>query len=1189
MAQTLLLGLGGTGSRIVNHVAAELKRKHIAFNDGNICCAVLDTNDNDRKKVSATGVGIPVIGTSKERKIEEYLKIYAPKGVDDWMPQSPALLKESMKDGASQMRTKSRLAFFDALETRKLQELESIIESMFTDRQDQAKIRVMLVSSLAGGTGSGMFIQTALWLRKFFAKRRCDITLRGIFVLPDVFIKTIKDIRDDETEIQSLYANAYGAIRELNAITKIKTKGLIPLHPVKVDGLFDSEKGQPDGQPVFDYAFFIDDISEGGSVLEDIDHYEQVAARLVYMQLYAPMHDDLYSEEDNLFKRFQKSSEPVFGSCGTAKAIYPTEDILRYCALRAAQDSLSTGWRRIDDEIKAKQEKEDERERSGAPITARINPRAEYVRLFDAKAAKTGDQVGTDRLFLEIAHDIMDEEHIPGEDGKAIVNYLDKIDEFIAKLDTLIDQEIDTRDVGDLSGLKLKKGWAEDKTGDSDRKQLVQRVETLGKKVRFFLEETDASVEAIAEELLDTICPVNMGDINQANEGSVYGLLTKLDDNNERYFVHPIAVRYLCYKLAARLDEIKQESLLDQKRGAAEKGYGCGKKKIEFDNARTGAVEDSPLDYLNSHAFLQNEAKFIETFKSLYAQHNATQHELCRSYAIASLKNYLAIALSKRLEALTSTVEEFFKNLVKVSNTLEDAVAENIRKNGAATQKMVYICASAAEKEELYRSMRFNTAGSDNSVNGIIVRALFGKFCAGENPNAEANKEYVDRSVENTFYKEVTETYAKTMLTKNREDVDLDIFTAVCKSADIAYAEEQKSAYRSESDRLNVDLETGETVADTSRHDRHVDAMQELARRLFDMSAPFLISNDEQPEDPSEHTDGIDDEDDELTFTPIKKRKTFWGFHPLVAEQCPELGRILGVNVKSQQNDKYRKNELDCYRAVYGIQAGYVEKFNELQNGDYYRNYRQVVRGMIAGMAEGRTEELIHTPHLDKTWHLFLPYITPEKQREEDEKFYRLFWLAVAYGMISLSAHGKYQILRTKKMAAGEFHKNEPILYNGETIGMVDVLKLMAALQVDGAFMVDAAKLEKRFKEECEKLDNYEGTDLLRGHAVKDDKGNKATVGGLASKGDMNAITLIVRYYKAPRHSDEVAAMMIRSLEKLMRELVTGMYGEGEQNKILYKGYELCNRVYDASALKDKGIELLSHWKEARSRSSFED
>ncbi|MBQ3870536.1 MAG: hypothetical protein II777_08305, partial [Clostridia bacterium] len=177
MAQTLLLGLGGTGMRIVNNVAAELRKKGTAINDGQICCAVLDTNDNDRKKVSKTNTGIPVIGTSREWTIKEYLGMYVHKGVKEWMPESPGLKTETIKDGASQMRVKSRLAFMDAVYSRSLSDLEAVINKMF-DVRDDAKIRVMIVSSLSGGTGSGMFIQTALWLRKFFENRKCSVTMR---------------------------------------------------------------------------------------------------------------------------------------------------------------------------------------------------------------------------------------------------------------------------------------------------------------------------------------------------------------------------------------------------------------------------------------------------------------------------------------------------------------------------------------------------------------------------------------------------------------------------------------------------------------------------------------------------------------------------------------------------------------------------------------------------------------------------------------------------------------------------------------------------------------------------------------------------------------------------------------------------------------------------------------------------
>lgn len=748
-----------------------------------------------------------------------------------------------------------------------------------------------------------------------------------------------------------------------------------------------------------------------------------------------------------------------------------------------------------------------------------------------------------------------------------------------------------------MSGLKLKKTWIDQTTDTKDT--LISLVEKKNKDVKRFIDDADASVDALAEEILDLVCPCDMGDINPENLSSIFGFLTKKDNNNETYFVHPIAVRYLLYKLATRLEEIKGTIIVDTARQCAEKGYGNGKPKISFDNPKTGKVEDDAISYLKSKAFLQSEEKFIKTFKSLYAQHNAGQFELCRAYAIASLKYRLAVILSQRLEKLINIVEGFFKDLIKVSNSLGDAVSANVQSNNQTTQKIIYVCASGKEKEALYKSLSFNIGNSDANVNKIIVRALYGQFCSKENPEAENNKDYKDKSVENTFFKEVISTYSKLILANNKDDIDLDIYTAICKSADIEYEKEKAAANEIESvsDRLDIDLETGEALVDDSKHQRHVGAMSEMARRLLDLGSPFLISDEEQPEDGNEHLEdnGVYEDEDEVMFTPIKKRKTFWGFNPIVAEKCPELATILGVNIQMQQNSAYAKNELDCYRAVYGIQAGYVEKFNELRNGDYFKSYRQVVREMIAGVGAGHPEELVHTPHLDKTWHLFLPYITPEKQLLEDSKFYRLFWLAIAYGKIALGSDAKYQIARVKKTATGKYEKYEPVLFNDEPVGMVNTRALLAALKLDGSFMIDAALLEKKFDDECEKLDNYEGTEFLRGRVIREVKSKtdgetkRTTVGGLASKQDNNAVTIIVRYHNSPRHSDDETAMLIQSLEKLCCDLVANKYERSEQAKIQHKGYELCKRIYTASALRDKDIELINHWKDAWSRNSIDD
>ena len=351
MAQTLLIGLGGTGSRVVNNVVKELHKNGKRINDGQICCAVLDTNVNDNESIVDSNTGVPVVPTSKAMKIRDYFAQYHHLHMESWCPQAPAFMEESMIDGASELRMKSRVAFMDCLESGVIDQLELLINEVLKNNSG-SKIRVMIVSSLSGGTGSGMFIQVALWLRKFLSES--EITIRGIFLLPDVFVSTIQDIKTNKTTSVRHYCNAYAAIRELNALSKIMKSNAVELaEPIVLGKLFDSTKDSDYGKPVYDLAFFVDDKDEHGVRLESIGEYERMVSQLVYMQLYAPMKNDMYSEEDNFFLTGFENEEPLYGSCGTSKAVYPVESVKTYCAIRGVRDSLTGGWMKIDGEIDA--------------------------------------------------------------------------------------------------------------------------------------------------------------------------------------------------------------------------------------------------------------------------------------------------------------------------------------------------------------------------------------------------------------------------------------------------------------------------------------------------------------------------------------------------------------------------------------------------------------------------------------------------------------------------------------------------------------------------------------------------------------------------------------------------------------------------------------------------------------------
>ena len=78
MAQILLLGLGGTGSRVVNNAAKLLQKNGQSINNGQMCCAVLDTNVNDADTIEKSLTGIPVFKTSRDSwDIRDYFNHYS--------------------------------------------------------------------------------------------------------------------------------------------------------------------------------------------------------------------------------------------------------------------------------------------------------------------------------------------------------------------------------------------------------------------------------------------------------------------------------------------------------------------------------------------------------------------------------------------------------------------------------------------------------------------------------------------------------------------------------------------------------------------------------------------------------------------------------------------------------------------------------------------------------------------------------------------------------------------------------------------------------------------------------------------------------------------------------------------------------------------------------------------------------
>lgn len=125
-----------------------------------------DTDINELREIREANPFIKTIQTSTKLTVGEYLNIDT-HARDEWFPVNGILNSKSLTEGAGQVRAISRLALDTAIRAGNMEPLHNAIEELYKlegDSSEQA-LRVVIVSSLAGGTGSGLILPVALYLK----------------------------------------------------------------------------------------------------------------------------------------------------------------------------------------------------------------------------------------------------------------------------------------------------------------------------------------------------------------------------------------------------------------------------------------------------------------------------------------------------------------------------------------------------------------------------------------------------------------------------------------------------------------------------------------------------------------------------------------------------------------------------------------------------------------------------------------------------------------------------------------------------------------------------------------------------------------------------------------------------------------------------------------------------------------
>ena len=128
----------------------------------------------------------------------------------------------NLNEGAGQFRQFGRLAVFKDVATPSnstiYNTLNDALVKLSRDNPNMISLQVFVISSLAGGTGAGMFADVAYLIRKIAEQSTVNLkgkmSIRGYLVLPDAFSQTV-----DQAWLRSMHARAFAAMRENRRFT----------------------------------------------------------------------------------------------------------------------------------------------------------------------------------------------------------------------------------------------------------------------------------------------------------------------------------------------------------------------------------------------------------------------------------------------------------------------------------------------------------------------------------------------------------------------------------------------------------------------------------------------------------------------------------------------------------------------------------------------------------------------------------------------------------------------------------------------------------------------------------------------------------------------------------------------------------------------------------------------------------
>lgn len=757
----LLIGLGGIGSQIVDNVYGRLKEEGM---DENVEALVFDTDINSQRNLT---------NISAECKIQTSTDKTIKYGLDndptskDWFPSCPDVNKKQMLNGAGQIRAVSRLALRSAMKEGKLNAVSAVKERLFRvgSGTDVKGLRVMIVSSMMGGTGSGMFLQIPLYIREIFESQISGgadrIEIQGTFILPDVLKGAISP---EETE--NVYSNAYASMKELNAI--IMSLGgdgsniSLEYKPnqLNADGMRDiSLKTWP-----YDYCYFYDKEDTKGRVLGGFKDYINMIEKNLYFQVFGPISDRMYSIYCNKIKDIaSKGGRNIYGGVGVGELTYPYNDIVDFCTYKVLINNLDNQLLKIDHIYRMEMDRYNRNIQNG--IDDEMPDREEvYITNFDSLAT-------TDNFFMQIKKSLTEYD----EDGNIVSNNIKKLHMCMnEKINSIYNEEFKN----EIEKCRINTTSFVNLPVDSFRTKIAY-FENIFRECRLTIEgKSQIKAEAKAN-----------ADFGVYAEGDK-SILNDFLVNKDR-FINCVGVRYILYKIhrilknrKINLDENLEKMSLQLRR--MEENY------FTLEDGKKVNANEKVLEVIKNKGLFE---KKLKNFKEDYGTKLKEHFKLLEKYCRDNLERDYYERSIMLLEVLLTEYENMFSRLAEQKYDVEKQIKSLLVKHDDTKGTTnLYVLGNKKYKEQIWHSIPEEVKNGvlSNTLSEEMHTALFGSFQKKINNSIGREVSY-----DKLFHNLIVKSCREKLLSNNnvREELNINVMEALEREAEFNGQSSSKQEY----------------------------------------------------------------------------------------------------------------------------------------------------------------------------------------------------------------------------------------------------------------------------------------------------------------------------------------------------------------------------------------------------------